>query len=182
MSRAIVVLLIAVLASGCRNIEVEKAVQITDVQTGWYDAGIVEGQKNKLVPSISLRLQNISQDPVDSVQINAIFRRVGEQEEWGEHFVMAIPRNGLAPGAKSNPIVLRSTARLHRHAVAAADAAEPRVRGREGGDLRQSRLAELGEARGTADRAGAADGIATRHTIGHEAHDQVSSLSRDFET
>jgi hypothetical protein len=108
MSRAIVVLLIGLLVSGCRNIEVEKAVRITDVQTGWYDAGIVEGQKNKLVPSISLRLENIATDPVESVQINAIFRRVGEQEAWGEHYVMAIPRAGLAPGAKTRPIVLRS--------------------------------------------------------------------------
>ncbi len=110
MSRAIAVLLIAVLGASCRSVDVEKAVQITDVQTGWYDAGIVEGQKNKLVPSVSLRLQNIAEDPVDSVQLNAIFRRVGEQEAWGEHFVMAIPRqNALAPGAKTNPIVLRST-------------------------------------------------------------------------
>ncbi len=109
MNRAIAVLFIAVLVSGCRSIEVEKALQITDVQTGWYDAGIVEGQKNKLVPSISLRLQNITEDAVDSVQLNAIFRRVGEQEAWGEHFVMAIPReNALEPGAKTNPIVLRS--------------------------------------------------------------------------
>jgi hypothetical protein len=108
MSRAIVVLLLGLLVSGCRNIEVEKAVRITDVQTGWYDAGIVEGQKNKLVPSISLRLENITEDSVESVQINAIFRRVGEQEAWGEHYVMAIPREGLAPGAKTRPIVLRS--------------------------------------------------------------------------
>ena len=108
MSRSIVVLFIGLLVSGCRNIEVEKAVRITDVQTGWYDAGIVEGQKNKLVPSISLRLENITKDPVDSVQINAIFRRVGEQEAWGEHYVMAIPREGLEPGAKTRPIVLRS--------------------------------------------------------------------------
>lgn len=108
MSRPIVVLLIGLLVSGCRNVEVEKAVRITDVQTGWYDAGIVEGQKNKLVPSISLRLENITKDPVESVQINAIFRRIGEQEAWGEHYVMAIPREGLAPGAKTRPIVLRS--------------------------------------------------------------------------
>jgi hypothetical protein len=108
MSRSIVVLLLGLLVSGCRNMEVEKAVRITDVQTGWYDAGIVEGQKNKLVPSISLRLENITKDSVESVQINAIFRRVGEQEAWGEHYVMAIPREGLAPGAKTRPIVLRS--------------------------------------------------------------------------
>ena len=108
MSRVIPILLIAVLVSACRSIEVEKAVQVTDVQTGWYDAGLVEGQKNKLVPSISLRLENIADEEVESVQINAIFRRVGEQEAWGEHFVIAIPREGLAPGAKTNPIVLRS--------------------------------------------------------------------------
>jgi hypothetical protein len=108
MNRAIPFLLIAVFVSACQSIEVEKAVQVTDVQTGWYDAGLVEGQKNKLVPSISLRLENIAQDEVESVQINAIFRRVGEQEAWGEHYVIAIPREGLAPGAKTNPIVLRS--------------------------------------------------------------------------
>ena len=38
------------------------------------------------------------------MQLNAIFRRVGEQEAWGEHFVMAIPRDdALAPGAKTEP-------------------------------------------------------------------------------
>jgi hypothetical protein len=108
MSRIAAVLLVAALSAGCSSIEVEKAVTISDVQTGWYDAGLVEGQKNKLVPSISLRLQNISQDDIESVQLNAIFRRVGEQEAWGEHYVMAINRDGLAPNAKTNPIVLRS--------------------------------------------------------------------------
>jgi hypothetical protein len=108
MSRAIPLLLIAGLVAGCRSIEVEKAVQVTDVETGWYDAGLVEGQKNKLVPSVSLRLQNVAGEPVESVQLNAIFRRVGEQEAWGEHFVLAIPRSGLEPGAKTNLIVLRS--------------------------------------------------------------------------
>ena len=109
MSRSIAVLLVTGLLAGCRSVEVEKAVTVTDVQTGWYDAGLVEGQKNKLVPSISLRLQNIAGEQVESVQLNAIFRRVGEQEAWGEHYVIAIPREGLAAGAKTNPIVLRST-------------------------------------------------------------------------
>lgn len=108
MSRAIPVLLAALVLAGCQTLEVEKAVAITDVQTGWYDAGIVEGQKNKLVPSISLHLQNVAGEEVNSVQLNAIFRRVGEPEAWGEHFVIAIPREGLAPQAKTRPIVLRS--------------------------------------------------------------------------
>jgi hypothetical protein len=108
MRRIAAVLLAAVFLSGCSNIEVEKAVTLTDVQTGWYDAGLVEGQKNKLVPSISLRLQNVTDDEIESVQLNAIFRRVGEQEAWGEHYVMAINRDGLPPKGRTNPIVLRS--------------------------------------------------------------------------
>lgn len=108
MSRAIALLLTALLISGCSSVDVEKAVELTDVNTGWYDAGIVEGQKNKLVPSVSLRLRNIAGEPVDSIQLNAIFRRVGEQEAWGEHFASAIDRSGLAAAATTNPIVLRS--------------------------------------------------------------------------
>ena len=109
MSRVAAVALSALLLSGCSSVAVEDAVAVTDVQTGWYDAGLVEGgTKNKLVPSISLRLQNTTAEQVASIQLNAIFRRVGEQEAWGEHFVMAINREGLGPNAKTAPIVLRS--------------------------------------------------------------------------
>ena len=109
MSRTTAVIVTALLLSGCSSLEVENAVAVTDVQTGWYDAGLVEGgQKNKLVPSISLRLENLTPDEIASVQLNAIFRRVGEQEAWGEHYVMAINRDGLGPKGKTNPIVLRS--------------------------------------------------------------------------
>src|SRR5918993_1864934 len=108
--RRIGLLLLTVAFIGCnRNIEVEKVLKITEVHTGWYDAGIQSDGKNKLVPSISLRLQNASSEPVRSVQLVAIFRRVNEPEvAWGEHFAKAIERDGLAPGASTNPIVLRS--------------------------------------------------------------------------
>src|SRR4030095_17028268 len=62
-----------------------------------------------LVRSISLKLQNVSQQPVDSVQLNAVFRRVGEQTAWGEHFVRGIGSDGLGPGQTGGTIVLRST-------------------------------------------------------------------------
>ena len=82
-----------------RTREVEKDLKIVDVQTGWYDAGIVGGQ-NKLVPSISLKLQNVSDESISRVQICAVFRRVGEDKTWGEHFVRAIGAEGLAAGAR----------------------------------------------------------------------------------
>jgi hypothetical protein len=109
MARAALVIVAALLMTGCgRNVEVEKILQVVDVRTGWYDAGIVEGGKNKLVPSTSLRLQNVSKEPISSVQLNAIFRRTGEQAAWGEHFVKAIGQEDLPPGGKTNEIVLRS--------------------------------------------------------------------------
>jgi hypothetical protein len=108
MTRLAVALTAALVLSSCgHDFEVEKAITITDVHTGWYDAGIYEG-KNKLVPSISLKLQNTSGQPVESVQVNAIFKRMGEPEAWGEHFVSAIDRNGLPPGQTGGSLVLRS--------------------------------------------------------------------------
>ena len=109
MTRAAFIVLAALAVTGCgRGVEVEKVLQVVDVRTGWYDAGIVEGGKNKLVPSTSIRLQNVSKDPISSVQINAIFRRIGDQPAWGEHYVKAIGQEDLAPGGKTNEIVLRS--------------------------------------------------------------------------
>ena len=110
MMRVAICLIAAVtLTAGCtRTVDVKQSLRITDVSTGWYDVGIVNGQ-NKLVPSISLKLQNADSDTVAGVQLNAIFRRVGETDGWGEHFAQAIDRDGLQPGQTSNQIVLRST-------------------------------------------------------------------------
>ncbi len=96
------------LLAGCSSRDVQKDLRIVDVHSGWYDAGIVEGGKNKLVPSISFKLENVSQEPIDGVQLNAIFHRAGETQVWGEHFVRAIGPEQLSAGAKTNSIVLRS--------------------------------------------------------------------------
>ena len=109
MRHVVPALAAALLFAGCgHNFDVEKALKITDVRTGWYDAGIQEG-KNKLVPSIALKLENVSTEPVESVQVNAIFKREGEPEAWGEHFATAIDRDGL-PAGQTTPssLVLRS--------------------------------------------------------------------------
>jgi hypothetical protein len=96
-------------ALGCSSSrEVEKDLKLVDVSTGWYDVGVVNGQ-NKLVPSVTLQLQNVSEDEISRVQINAIFRRVGEEQAWGEHFVRAIGADGLAPGQTGPKLVFRST-------------------------------------------------------------------------
>src|SRR6185295_7510849 len=108
LTRALCCLATLTLLSGCvRSRDVQKDLKILEVRTGWFDAGIVEG-KNKLVPSISLKIENVSPDDISNVQMNAIFRRVGEQEAWGEHFVRAVDSNGLKAGSTGGDIVLRS--------------------------------------------------------------------------
>ena len=102
-------LLACVSVLGCSGTrEVEKDLKLVDVSTGWYDLGVVNGQ-NKLVPSVTLQLQNVSEQDISRVQINAIFRRVGEEQAWGEHFVRAIGPDGLAPGKVGPKLVFRST-------------------------------------------------------------------------
>jgi hypothetical protein len=101
----------AAVSLGCgASVDAVAALEPIDVVTGWYDDGIIEGGKNKLVPSVSMKLRNKSDKSLKSVQINAIFRRVGEQEMWGEYFGWAVPRDPeLAPGAVTNTLVMRST-------------------------------------------------------------------------
>ena len=42
------------------------------------------------------------------LQINSLFRRGDEKEEWGSAFVTAAGSEGLGPGATTPPIVLKS--------------------------------------------------------------------------
>jgi hypothetical protein len=105
----LVCLLLSLSASACnRTRYVEKDLKLVDVKTGWYDAGIVNGQ-NKIVPSITLKLQNVSGESINRVQVWAVFRRADEDKTWGEHFVRAIGAEGLDPGKTGNELVLRST-------------------------------------------------------------------------
>ena len=63
-SLPLLVALAAALAA-CESREVEKVLKVTEVQTGWYDAGIVNGE-NKIVPSVSFQLRNVSDESITS--------------------------------------------------------------------------------------------------------------------
>jgi len=92
------------------SVDAVASLEPIDVVTGWFDDGIIEGGKNKLVPSVSLKLRNKTDRSLSSIQINAIFKRVGETQMWGEYFGWAVTRNPeLAAGAETNLMVMRST-------------------------------------------------------------------------
>jgi hypothetical protein len=101
-------LVLSVFSACNRGPDPATVLEPIDVVTGWYDDGVIEGGKNKLVPSISMKLRNKSGEPVRQVQINAIFRRVGESEMWGEHYGWAIQRTPIEPGAATDDLVMRS--------------------------------------------------------------------------
>ena len=106
-SRLVPVALLLVTLAGCTKVNPVEVLEPVDVTTGWFDKGIENG-KNKLVPQVQLKLRNKSNAPIDGVQINAIFRRVTEQEMWGEHYGWVVRNQALAPGAATEQIVLQS--------------------------------------------------------------------------
>jgi hypothetical protein len=102
-------ILLAMLSAGCGGppVDLTKGLEIVDASTGWYDAGPVNGQ-NKLVPSISLKLQNISDQPLVALQINAVFRRLNDKDEWGSAYVVVTRSDALPPGATSQSITINA--------------------------------------------------------------------------
>jgi hypothetical protein len=101
-------LILAIACSGCGPaIDLTKGLQVEIVSTGWFDAGIVNGQ-NKLVPSVTFTLKNLSDQKLRTLQVNASFRRVAENDEWGNGFVTAAGSGGLAPAATTAPITIKS--------------------------------------------------------------------------
>jgi hypothetical protein len=93
-------------ACGGPSIDLKASAQLVDVSTGRYDAGIENG-KNKLVPSVTFRIRNVGRTPFGGVQVNAVYRVVGDQEELGSTFIRARGEAPLAPGAASDAITLR---------------------------------------------------------------------------
>jgi hypothetical protein len=97
-------------AAGCTGpkVDVAKVIKVGDVTTGWFDAGIVNGQ-NKLVPSASFTVTNTGTDKLSGLQVFSVFRFVGESEELGSSLVALRGPDALGPSATSKPITVRAT-------------------------------------------------------------------------
>ena len=102
--RRILVALTAVMLSACAaEADLKQALRVTDVTTGWYDAGVVDG-KNKLVPSITFRLQSVGGADVDSAALNVVFTFLDNKEEQDSIFVQQVSFTGQ----QTEPITVRS--------------------------------------------------------------------------
>jgi hypothetical protein len=85
------------------SVDLKQAVQVTDVSTGWYDAGIVEG-KNKLVPSVTFKLRQNADAKLSSISLNVSFVFVNDQDPNDDVYVQSIPFQGT----ETAPITVRS--------------------------------------------------------------------------
>jgi hypothetical protein len=105
---AILVAALSMVSTACGpQVDLAKAVQIVDVSTGWYDAGVTNGQ-NKLVPSVTFKVKNVSNEPVTTLQANVLFHRINSDEEWGDNFLKIAGTEGLGPGATTGPVTAKS--------------------------------------------------------------------------
>lgn len=93
---------------GGSPIDVTASLRLTQVSSGWFDAGPDSLGRNKLVPSVSFRLENNTDDKISYLQINGVFHRRGEEEDWGTAFVRAFGREGLDAGQTTTVFRLES--------------------------------------------------------------------------
>jgi hypothetical protein len=87
--------------------DLSKALEVTDVLTGYYDGGIRDG-KTVLPPSIGFRLHNRDTRAIGPVQVTVSFWKDGDDGEWDSLLVQGITADGLAPGATTPPLLARS--------------------------------------------------------------------------
>ena len=88
------------------KVDLRQALRLADVSTGWYDAGVVEG-KNKLVPSVTFRLEKTTDASLQPLSLNIAFKRMNgqQEEEQDEVFLQKVE---FAQDRQTAPLTVRA--------------------------------------------------------------------------
>jgi len=106
--KRLALMLIMLAAAGCSEpVDIAKAVQVDVATSGWRVAGVVDG-KNKIVPSVSLTLKNVSGQTLNAVQANAVFRLASTNAEIGADFRPVSESGGLPAASSTQTITLKA--------------------------------------------------------------------------
>jgi hypothetical protein len=110
MKKLLGLLVVGLSLSGvaCSRVEIDKAITVTDVFSGWHYAGVAEGDLNRMVPSFSFRLNNVSDETVSRVQLLVSFWPEGADGEIDSKQITGIGPEGLAAKASTDPILVRA--------------------------------------------------------------------------
>ena len=105
-------LALALIFAGCaKPVDVKQVLKVTDISSGYHDAGIVNG-RNKLVPSVTFRLQKSTNEDLRPLSLNVVFKRLplaasggGGEEDWEEVYI----QNAAFEGNQTAPLTVRPT-------------------------------------------------------------------------
>jgi hypothetical protein len=98
-----VIVMLASLAPGCgRSVDLKQALQVTDVSSGWFDAGVQNGL-NKLVPSVTFTLKKNGDVNLSSVALNLTFMFTDTKEHADDIYVQTVAFDG----GQTKPVVVR---------------------------------------------------------------------------
>ena len=101
--RASLAAIVLLAAAACgSSVDLKQALQVTDVSTGWHDAGVVDG-KNKLVPSVTFKLRKPPDANLSTVSLNVVYRKV-TGDEHDDVFVQRVDFTG----DETAPVTVRS--------------------------------------------------------------------------
>ena len=107
ITRGLLGFAIAITTACGAPVDVAKAVQAEVVTSGWLPASSPDG-RNKIVPSVSLALKNVSNQTLTALQVNAVFRRVSTNDEIASDFRPVSGSGGLGAGASTDKILLKA--------------------------------------------------------------------------
>ncbi len=112
LSMLALAVLVMLSLSACKSMspeEIKASVEIVDVQTKWVEKTYQPWPpKLTLVPTISFRVKNVGDKPLNYLNFNAIFKFKDEQENLGDNFLAAIRKEPIEPGGTSPLITLKS--------------------------------------------------------------------------
>ncbi len=104
-----IVVALSLTGAGCAQVDLAKALTVTDVFTGYHPVGVVDDLNNKMVPSFTFKLHNAGDAAVSRVQLMVGFWQVGgESLELDSKQIEGIGAEALAPGASTQPLLVRS--------------------------------------------------------------------------
>ena len=90
------------------DVDLTQGLRVESLSTGWTDVDNNAGS-HKIVPAVSFKLTNASGTTLAPLQVNAIFRRVGDQSEWSNAMITAAGSSGLPPDKSTGALVIKGT-------------------------------------------------------------------------
>ncbi len=90
--------------------DLEGSFELMDIETKWVEKTFQPWPpKLVLVPAISFKIKNVSEEPLKYVYLNANFKFRDDVANLGDGFIEAIRGEPLMPGETSESILLKST-------------------------------------------------------------------------